>query len=174
MSTEYAYSCADAPGDTLYVSAEPDGGLRFRITDGGANAFVFLNGQDTTRLARDVAELAGGCQALAASEPAEIPQRETLDDALAMNPTPLVGPASQPALDPGTNTAESEGSSDPATVPPPVTFGDAMIPQPGTVDRERAYIRARELLSQGESQYGQRAVVELARFLSGEDADREA
>ncbi|NEB35898.1 hypothetical protein [Streptomyces sp. SID14515] len=173
MSTEYAYSCADAPGDTLYVSAEPDGGLRFRITDGGANAFVFLNGQDTARLARDVAELAGGCQALAPAEPAEVPQRETLDDALAANPTPPVGYTYPPAQGADANTTESEGSSDPVTVPPPVTFGDAMLPQPGTVDRERAYIRARELLSQGESQYGQRAVVELARFLSGEDDDRE-
>ncbi|MCX4687320.1 hypothetical protein OG401_23960 [Kitasatospora purpeofusca] len=46
----------------------------------------------------------------------------------------------------------------------PVTFAEAMLPQPATVDAERAYLRSTELLGAASSVESR---VELARFLMG-------
>ncbi|AZQ70273.1 hypothetical protein EKH77_02735 [Streptomyces luteoverticillatus] len=46
------------------------------------------------------------------------------------------------------------------------TIGDVMIPQPVTVNAERAYLRARELLRQGDTPFTHAAVLDLARYLA--------
>ncbi|MEW2033098.1 hypothetical protein [Streptomyces sp. XH2] len=66
--------------------------------------------------------------------------------------------------EPSLPAQESRGQDQPE--PAMGTFADAMLPQPATVNAERAYLRARELLRQGDTPFTHAAVLDLARYLA--------
>jgi hypothetical protein len=169
-ATSYTFRCSEVRADGVTLTRESDGRLAVRVDEDPGYALVYLTPGDAARMARSITGMGyasgtletapddvkaecppGGCaiDGLGRSEcpPGSLcaddePQRETLDDALA-----------------------EAASTDPGAVP---TFLDAMMPQPGTINRERAFIRARELLSQGNMPYSSAAVIELARYLADE------
>ncbi|MEU7168384.1 hypothetical protein AB0A70_27705 [Streptomyces morookaense] len=86
------------------------------------------------------------------------PARVDTDTTAASTPAAEVG-----TMDPTSSANEiREQNPEPATV----TFKDVMMPQPATVNAERAYLRARELLRQGDTPFTHTAVLDLARYLA--------
>ncbi|MEV4434478.1 hypothetical protein [Streptomyces sp. NPDC049585] len=118
----------------------------------------------------------------AVAEPAPEPVAVSPSDTLSL---PLLPPVLDSKVEPARVDTETAAASTPGTgeeaagptssadetreqapEPATATFKDVMVPQPATVNAERAYLRARELLRQGDTPFTHTAVLDLARYLA--------
>jgi hypothetical protein len=165
----YEFICQHSSDDTLTLELQPDGDLRLAVKDGTDNITVafYVKPEDMGPFARAVASLSAHRRRRnpAPTDPPVVPLF-----AANLSPDVVLTPVGESPVDPRTpeqveaDEWESKRQRR-AAQGNPVTFAEAMLPQPGTVDAERAYIRATEMLG-NESSVTSR--VELARFLAGQ------
>ncbi|WP_043471090.1 hypothetical protein [Kitasatospora sp. MBT66] len=146
--TEYRFEDHHVDGDALVLKVDKDGDVLISTHEGGEVVGGFyLRPDDVDALAVAVRRLgrtgaAHRTAVVAQPGPADIP----------------------PPVDPRTpEMVEAEEWADKAARR--ATFAESMLPAPGTEDRERAFIRATEMLGPSASAESR---MEMARFLLGQ------
>jgi hypothetical protein len=151
----YDFVCQHSSNDVLTLELESDGDLRIAVKDGTDDVTVafYVRPEDMGPFARAVASLSANRRRML--NPPVVPTYMT--QGMPVPPQDYRTPEQVEADEQASKAERRQGR--------PVTFAEAMLPQPGTEGRERAFLRATELLgatASGESR------VELARFLAGE------
>ena len=154
----HQFTCQYSTNDTLDLELTAEGDLRLTVHDGTDKAQLsfYVRPEDTTALARAVASLSAE-RRRQLQGPAVVPRYMT--QGMPVPPMDNRTPEQVEADEMESKRQRREASGN------PVTFAEAMLPQPGTADRERAYLRATEMLGEQSSIESR---VEMARFLMGQ------
>ncbi|WP_116210126.1 hypothetical protein [Streptomyces olivoreticuli] len=192
----HRFDCKATPSDYLTVLLDSDGDIALTVHEFKQTPrMIYLGAEAADELAELLADLADRASAPGKEHVDSITaalNREGL--AIERDPAPaeadtipvspadtqslpifglddptLTGPADSPKDETAKSTEEQQNpdsTAGDATPAPAGTFADAVLPQPTTVSAERAYVRARELLQQGDTPFTHAAVLDLARYLT--------
>ncbi|MFD9687862.1 hypothetical protein ACFWXO_19135 [Kitasatospora sp. NPDC059088] len=163
---EQRFSCKyDGPRDYARTHVDGEGDIGLLVHCGQTAASIYLSPETAESLGETLTQVAAHSRATV--QEIERVRREEAEAALRLGEMEAARQAEQ-ARQAGQPYLTAGGSTSPSAVPQPVladlltapqsavaghppapqpsTFADVMLPQNGTVDRERAFLRASELL----------------------------